>query len=154
MRLRFGSRLAAFVLSVAVITAAAAQDNPFYNHKAPAAYPAWFVPASELGVTQWLNSQEEPGFNTTRLVNFNYIAKTKLAPAAVIKRVENYARAHGYQVINVVDADRKIILSEVDLEKDPVKGSQLMMKLQHNYVVSVEAAEDSFTLTLAENATH
>lgn len=154
MRLHFRGLLAALVLFVAAVAPAAAQDNPFYNHKAPTAYPNWFVPAGELGVTQWLNSQEEPGVNTTRPVHFNYIAKTKLAPAALIKLVEKYAHAHGYQVINVVDADRKIILSEVDMDQDPAKSIPLVTKLQHNYVVSVEADDDLVTMTLSENPTH
>ncbi|MFC5741407.1 hypothetical protein [Dyella tabacisoli] len=152
MRSRFGGLVAAVMLFVAFVAPAVAQDSPLYNHKAPAAYPAWFVPASELGVTKWLDSQEEPGFNTTRLVNFNYIAQTKLTPDALIKLVESYAHAHGYQVIDVDHESQKIILSEVDLEKDPINGSKLMMKLNHNYLVSLQAGEDFFTLTLAENA--
>ena len=151
MRSWIGGLLAAVVLFASFANSSAAQDGGIYNHKAPEAYPQWFVPVSELGVTQWLNTEEVAGFNTTAPAHFNYVAKTKLTSKALVKLVESYAHAHDFQVINLLDPERKIVIAEVDLDKDPVAGTQRMMKLHHNHTISIDAGEGEFTLTISEN---
>lgn len=151
MRSWIGGLLAAIILFASVASPSAAQDGGIYNHKAPQAYPQWFVPVSELGVTQWLNTEEVAGVNTTALAHFNYIAKTKLPPKALVKLLESYAHAHDFQVINLIDPEQKIVIAEVDLEKDPVAGVQRMKKLHHNRTISIDVGEGEFTLTISEN---
>jgi len=137
-------RVLALVMGFACLPLSVSADD-LYNHKAPAAYPKWFVPMGTLGVTSWLSSDETSIFGHGP-DHYTYIGKSRLSPKQLVSLVEAFAKANHFDQVEVVVPDQQMSALEFDMEKP---GSmQRMMAASHNRLVAIEALDDHFTLTL------
>ncbi|WP_266172165.1 hypothetical protein [Dyella subtropica] len=119
-----------------------------YNHKAPSNYPKWFIPMSELGVVEWLNSAEKSADKTETAQAYHiYTAKSRLPRKTLENLVLSFVKSHHFAKIDADDDAGKIMAFEFDPE-NPADVQTMMQTRRNNTVVFETYADDTFSLEL------